>query len=95
MSPRYEDVPENENQIRYRRKRTRYSSSSDTDSQVWHNAKKRRYSEIRVGMETVKDRKQENAHNVYEHNDNSADNQVLTVTEYNNSTNKFITYYRM
>ena len=95
MSPRYEDVPENENQIRYHRKRTRYSSSSDTDSQVWHNAKKRRYSEIRDGMETVKDRKQESAHNVYEHNDSSADYQVLTVTEYNNSTNKFITYYRM
>ena len=89
-SPQYEGVSENENQIRYHRKRTHYSSSSDTDSQAWHKAKKRRYSEIHDGMETVKDRHQESVRGVYEHSDNSADNSVLTVKEYNNSTNKFI-----
>ena len=89
-SPQYEDVSENENQFRYHRKRTHCSSSSDTDSLAWHNAKKRRYSEIYDGMETVKDSHQESVHGVYEHSDNSADNPVLTVKEYNNSTNKFI-----
>ena len=88
-SPQYEDVSENENRIRYHMKRTHYSSSSDTDSQVLHNAKKLRYSEIHE-RETVKDRNLESVHDVYVHSDDSADNQVLTVKEYNNSTNKFI-----
>ena len=90
MSPRYEDVSENEKQIRHYNKRTHYVSSSNTDSQARYIAKKRRYSEIHGGRETVKYRNQESVHGVYEHSDNYTDNQVLTVKEYNNSTNKLI-----
>ena len=53
MSPRYEDVSEKEKQIRHYNKRTHYVSSSNTDSQARHIAKKRRYSEIHGGRETV------------------------------------------